>query len=428
LPSRTPKPASGERTHDAFVARQPILDRRQSIAAYELLFRDGAAASGAAIDQPSRATARVAIDTFVTMGTASVLGDRRGFLNADLELLASEALEALPTEQIVLEVLESVPAWAHARCLELRRAGFALALDDYVPGDPRRPMLDAADFVKVDLVLTPGAELPALVRELRDSGAQLVAEKVETRDDFQRCLDLGFDFFQGYYFAKPVTLSARRHDPERTALLEAFRALSEDTEVVELENCFKRHTDLGIHVLRFANSAGMGSRTKIATLQHAIMYLGIVPLRRWVLLMLYGGSDASAGAGPLAELAAVRGRLLELLLDAVDPELASQVSKECAFLAGMLSLADALLERDLGEVIDELRVDPVIREATLERRGTLGLLLRAVECLEQGNFTELAERLREAGMPTEALADAQREAYGWIRNVYRDIGGVAEQD
>ncbi len=416
-----PKHEHDARAPDAFVARQPILDRRQSTAAYELLFRDGANAAGAAIDHPAMATARVAIDTFMTMGTASVLGDRRGFLNADMELLASEALQALPAERIVLEVLEDVPAWARDRCLELRRAGFSLALDDYVPGDARRPMLDAADFVKVDLVLTPRTELPALVQEIKASGARLVAEKVETREEFERCLDLGFDLFQGYYFAKPVTLSARRNAPERTALLETFRALSDESDMPEIENCFKRHPELGIHLLRFANSAGMGSRMKITTLQHAIMYLGIVPLRRWVLLMLYAGTDAGV-AGPLAELAAVRGRLLELLLDAMGVDVAGNVSKECAFLTGMLSLADALLERDLGEVIDELKVDPAIREAALERRGTLGLLLGAIECLEQGNFTELALRLAEAGVPGEVLAEAQRDAYGWIRNVYRDVG------
>jgi EAL and modified HD-GYP domain-containing signal transduction protein len=304
----------------------------------------------------------------------------------------------------------------------LQRAGFRLALDDYVPGDSRDSMLKAADFVKVDLVLTPPDQLESLVGYLRQSGAKLVAEKVETREEFQQCLELGFDLFQGYYFAKPMTLAARRQDPEHAALFQAFRALSADTELGELENCFKRNARLGIQLLRLANSAGVGASQRITTLRHAIMYLGRVQLRRWVLLMLYAGGEAGRGVEALAEIATVRGRLLELLLGSAETKSGDHVAKECAFLAGMLSLADVLLGRDLAEVMTELKIDRVIREAVLERRGPIALLLEIVECLEHGRFHMLAEHLAEAGITTEQLAEAQSEAYTWIRSVYQGTG------
>ena len=408
-------------SREIFVARQPILDGENELFAYELLFRDSATAGLADFPDASRATARVAIDTFLSMGVSAVLGPCRGFLNVDLEMLASEAIEALPADRFVLEILETVPAWAIDRCLELRQKGFELALDDYVPGDPREALLGSADYVKVDLTLTDRAELPDLVRTLRKSRARLLAEKVETRAEFEACRELGFELFQGYFFAKPTTLSGTQLSATRAGLITAFRAVSEDRPLGALEEVFKRETRLGVQLLRIANSAALGSRQKITSFEHAIMYVGRHQLRRWILMMLYAADGDASSVNPVIELAAIRGRLLELLAPLVSTWGPSEaMAKEGAFLAGMLSLGDAILSGSLPEVIAELCVAPEVESAVLDRRGVLGALLSVAEAVEEGRFAELAELLDSLGLSVDQLGHAQREAWGWFRQAGAD--------
>ena len=401
-----------------FVARQPILDRHRNIVAYELLFRDSLEAGFANVADGSSATARVAIDTFLSMGISAVLGPYKGFLNVDLEMLASEAIEALPAERFVLEVLESVPPWALERCIELRQRGFKIALDDFVTGDARTALLQSADYVKVDLPLARSGSLPGLVRDLRAYPVCLLAEKVETNAEFDECMDLGFDLFQGYFFAKPTTLTGSKLELRRGGLLTAFRAISDDKSTGELEEVFKRDVQLGFQLMRIANSAALGSIQRITSFEHAVMYVGRHQLRRWILLMLYASGGDEQKVSPAIELAAVRGRLLELLAPLIATSGAE--IKERAFMAGMLSLADAILGSNLGDIIQELRVEPQVESAILKHRGTLGDLLRVAEAIENGRFAELAEILESLGISAEQLGHAQSEAYAWYRQMGAD--------
>ena len=401
---------------EIFVARQPILDRHRRVVAYELLFRDSANAAVANVEEGSLATARVAIDSILSMGISTLLGPHQGFLNVDLEMLASEAIEALPHERFVLEVLETVPPWALERCDELRARGYQIALDDFVPGDARHELLGSADYVKVDLTLTSRDALPLLVEALQAQGVRLLAEKVETHEEFDECMAMGFELFQGYFFAKPTTFSGKSLDLQRSALLAVFRAVSTDQPTGEIEQAFKRDARLGIQLLRIANSAALGAIGKITSFEHAIMYVGRKQLRRWILLMLYASGSGDLTLSPAIEVAAVRGRLLELLVplvpseSAIDPE-----ARDAAFLAGMLSVGGAILGVDPGAMIDELGVQSIVGAAVLERKGPLGSLLRISEAIEAGRFDDLGERLEAVGLSSIQLKHALSEAYAWYR-------------
>ena len=401
-----------------FVARQPILDRACDIVAYELLFRDSASAGVANIPDASIATARVAIDSILSMGISTLLGPHLGFLNVDLEMLASEAIEALPPERFVLEVLETVPPWALERCVELRERGFRIALDDFVPGDTRRALLRSADYVKVDLTLTDAVALPQLVEALQAQGLRLLAEKVETHAEFEECLGLGFELFQGYFFAKPTTFSGRKLELQRSGLLAAFRAVSAEGPTGELEEVFKRDVRLGVQLLRIANSAALGSIQKITSFEHAIMYVGRKQLRRWILLMLYADAGEEQNVSPAIEVAAVRGRMLELLAPLVTSEDERDLeARDGAFLAGVLSLGAAIMDADPADMIDELGVESAVASAILERQGVLGCLLRISEAIEGGRFDELLGLLDSVGLSRVQLNHAQREAYAWYRQM-----------
>lgn len=405
------------RTDRIFVARQPILDSGSNVIAYELLFRDSDEASVANLPDPSIATARVAIDSVLSMGISTLLGPHLGFINVDLELLASEAIQALPPDRFVLEILETVPPWAIDRCIELREMGFRLALDDYVPGDERRNLLKSADYVKVDLTLTDPDDLPHLASALHAQGTCLLAEKVESHQEFERCAHLGFELFQGYYFAKPATLAGKKTAVAEQGLINAFRALSTNRPVAELEELFKREASLGVQLLRIANSAALGAAQRISSFEHAIMYVGSAQLRRWILLMLYAGGGDTRVAGPAVEVAVIRGRMLELLVPMAAAGKSDEATRECAFLAGMLSLGEAIMKRDRSELVDELGVAAEIASAITDREGLLGDLLRVCEALEKGRFDEVASLLDGLGLVPDHLIHAQREAYSWFREL-----------
>lgn len=202
---------------DVFIGRQPIVDRERRVAAFELLFRASADATCAEIGHPLEASARVIANTFASVGVEAVLGPYAGFINATTAMLLSGMVEALPPSKVVLEILEDVPGTPEILecCRALRRFGFRLALDDFTPTDPRRPLLEVADFVKIDVLDVRGRPLQQLVRALRGWPVCLVAEKVETPAQLARCRELGFELFQGYHLAPPVVLSRQAQDVAR---------------------------------------------------------------------------------------------------------------------------------------------------------------------------------------------------------------------
>ena len=205
-----------------FLARQPILDRKESLCAFELLFRSGSKSAEAGVLDDTHATAQVMVNVFGDMGIANVLGANKGFINLDAEFLYSDTVELLPRNQVVLELLETIVIddAVIARCRELKAMGFSLALDDVLElGDDIKPLLDVVDVIKLDLTQIAPARLPELVKEFRKYPVKLLAEKVEDREQAKSCMEMGFDLFQGYYFARPEMLSGKRADASKMVLL-----------------------------------------------------------------------------------------------------------------------------------------------------------------------------------------------------------------
>jgi EAL and modified HD-GYP domain-containing signal transduction protein len=399
-----------------FIGRQPILDRHQRIAAYELLFRQSAEAKTAVFDDQLTAASRVIVNTFATIGVGPVLGRMDGFVNVTQELFHGESVEALPSDRVVIELLENIAPDDRvvARCRELRQRGYKLALDDYVFDDPRAPLVELVDYVKVDVLAVPDVRLPRLVARLQRHGLRLLAEKVEDTDMFERCRDLGFDLFQGFYFARPTIVTGKPVDPARSVVLRLLQQLSADAEVDELSESFKQNADLGLNLLRLVNSAAMARKHKIATVNEAVAYLGRRQLRRWLTLLLFAGTDG-LGGGALLATAAVRGRLMELLVQArgeADREL-----QDRAFLVGMLSLVDALLGVPKEVLLADLNLEESIQDAIVEGKGVLGSLLEVVAKVEVLEVGGLAELLAREGISVETLRQAQLEAYAWMESL-----------
>ena len=402
-----------------FFARQPILDRKQSLCAFELLFRSGNNTAGANVADDTLATAQVMVNVFGEMGIAEVLGAHKGFINLDTEFLYSDTVELLPRQQVVLELLETIVVddAVIARCRELKAMGFSLALDDVLEfGDEIKQLLGVVDVVKLDLTQIDPARLPALVKKFRQYPVKLLAEKVEDREQARRCMEMGFDMFQGYYFARPEMLSGKRADSSKKALLNILTLMLSDAENEKIVNAFKERPILAYNLLRMVNSAGSNLATKISSLSHGLMVLGRRTLQRWVQLLLYATGKGGGVANPLMQLAATRAKLMELVAQQARPRDCDYIDR--AFMVGMLSLLDVLMEEPLLEILAHMNLHEDIETALLKRNGDLGELLALCWELESGDAVAVQERLRaRPGLTVDALNGAQLEAMGWANNI-----------
>ena len=294
-----------------FLGRQPILDREQRLVAYELLFRNGSR-NFAEVTDGVQATATVIANAFTELGVEAALGSHRGFINVDEQFLFSDMLELLPRHAVVLEILETVPPTEAVieRCKALKAAGFTLALDDVIQLEPEfAELLSLVEIVKVDIQPLSRVQLMQLVMKLKPMGKQLLAEKVDSREQMEQCLKLGFTLFQGYYFAKPTIIAGKKLDHSQLSLMKLMGLLLGDAATAELEAALKPEPGLTISLLRMTNSVGAGCTEKITSLGHAITVLGRRQLQRWLQLLVFAGGKPSGTSNPLLLLAATRGRL-----------------------------------------------------------------------------------------------------------------------
>jgi len=406
-----------------FLGRQPILDRNQEIVGYELLFR-AADVDRAVFESYSHASASVITHALASFGMHEVLGGKFGFINVHLGLLLSEMLELLPVGQTVLELLEMIQLDHQVvdRCRELKEMGFLLALDDHEFGSCTSDIYHVIDIVKIDILLTGLDALPEIARQLRRFPVKLLAEKVETVEQFQICYDLGFEFFQGYFFARPVVLNRKKIDVSGLAMLKLLQQLTTDVPISQIEQTFKENPGLSYNLLRLVNSVSMGMREKIKTLRHAIIMLGINQLRRWIQLSLFAGHDSRSINHPLLELAAVRGRLMEILLKHQTGKAIGDEQAETAFMVGILSLLDVLFETPMSEIISNLNLNDDVSAALLARDGQLGRMLTLTEKLEVTDFDAVKLLLAECGVSLDQLLEAQLEAFNWRSSVMHQEG------
>jgi EAL and modified HD-GYP domain-containing signal transduction protein len=402
-----------------YLGRQPIVTRGGALEAYELLFRAGVA-NHALIGNDAQATARVVVNAMCSIGVAATLGAHRGFVNVCREMLFDDVIMLLPPERFVLEVLETVRI--DARLIEridaLRRAGFRVALDDICDvSDELVALLPHVDIVKVDFLHADRERLPLLAQALRAQGKTLIAEKIETREEYALAYELGFDLFQGYFFARPQVLSARRGDPSRRSLLNMLALVASDAPLNELEHELKRSPDVVMQLLRLVNSSAYGLGRRIASVREAILAAGTRQIARWAQLLLYASSgDLPWRSDPLAQLAGARSRFMELAASRVRPD--DERFNDAAFMTGVFSLVHVLLgEATPGEALMQIGLVPEIGDAIVHRAGLLGAMLTMAEAAETGGQdVDVSHSHPElAALTPTVVAEINLEAAVWAR-------------
>jgi EAL and modified HD-GYP domain-containing signal transduction protein len=293
----------------------------------------------------------------------------------------SDSVNILPKERVVLELLETIEVTPELveRCRFLKEEGFCLALDDHEYDPIYHELYEIVDIIKVDLFISPVETLGKMIEHFKPYGIKLLAEKVETREEYLLCRDLGFELFQGYYFAKPSIIEKRRIDESGATMLKLMKLLMQDADVETIEQAFRSNPGLTYKLLLLVNSVSLGLRDKVSNVRHAISLLGRQQIKRWVQLVLFASDDTRGPDNPLVEMAAVRGALMEHLA-AILPEIKhDRDAPDNAFMTGILSLLDSIYSISMDEVLATLNLSQEIRDALTSRQGLYGNLLEVVE-------------------------------------------------
>jgi len=330
-------------TTTAFIGRQPVLNRNQQLIGYELLFRPDAQAETAGNPAALQADTQVLVNTLNNIGTNWLVGNKLAFINVGIDMLTSDFLELLPSRRIILEIAPDIAPTSElqSRIRHLCSQGFSLALDHFSFESPSFAFLEQASYVKLDMQQVDPHKFQAVATRLGFFPVSRIAINVETHEQFQLCRDLGLDGYQGYFFSKPETLSAKVVHQNFANTLQLLNLLRQDADISELERILKSDVALSFKLLHYVNSAAAGLNTTITSFSHAVTVLGYKKLYRWLTLLLVTASEGIDVPPALQKTVVTRGRLMELI-----GRNQGLPAEECdnLFIVGMFSLLDVLFD------------------------------------------------------------------------------------
>ena len=398
---------------DIFIGRQPIFDQNMNVFAYELLFRNDGKSSDARVIDGDSATSQVLMNCFVDIGLENLVGSNKAFINLTKTFLSNPDLILLaPADQLVLEVLEDIePTDEIINALTLlKKRGFTIALDDFIYDSKFDPFIVISDIIKIDITALNNEEIIKHVKKLKSYNLKLLAEKVETYEEFEFLKELNFDYFQGYFFSKPKVITAKSISPNQLAVLNLVARVNDpEVEVDELSKIISTDVSLSHKVLKFINSPVSGLRTKVDSIQQAVVLLGLSTIKNWVTIMaLAAGSTKPVELGTTA---LVRARCCELLGKSM-----GLAKPDSFFTVGLCSSLDAMMDQPLDVLLKELPLSEDSMSALLEQKGIFGEALNCTLSMERNDFglvsfgelglTELSDIYLQAIHWTDGLSDS----------------------
>ena len=388
------------------VGRQPIFDAKLGVHGYELLYRG----PGSPRPHGDVMTADVLVHAGLDIGLDGLVGNKPAFVNATRSFLVGQHEVPFTPRQAVIEVLEDIPRDAEmlAGCRRLVHKGYTLALDDYVWGNDEDPLLELVSIVKLDLLTLTPAQLEAAVKRYSALGVQLVAEKVETREQMGACQELGFDLFQGYLLSRPELMEGQALSPSRVTCLRVLQKLCDPTTSFgEVERIVQTDAALSYRFLRAAGAgAARGLFRRLSSVRDAVVLLGERRLRAWVVLMLLAG--AHEGADEQFSIAMTRARMAEMMSLVLAPNLT-----DSAFTVGLVSALDLLLQAPLPTIVEGLSLTTQLEDALLSHSGVLGEVLSDVLALEVGG----EELGLHSGLGLSDVEQCYLQALAWATEV-----------
>lgn len=390
-----------------FLGRQPIFDRVRNVIGYELLYRDGTSNAANFVD-PDDATRQVASNALVEMGIDKLTSGSLAFINVTRSFLMDGLYRALPAHRVVLELLENenVDDVLLNKLVDMQREGYRIALDDFSLSSMHDGLIEQSAIVKVDLPLCPPRELSNLVDRIKARGSLLLAEKVETPEEYAICHALGFDLFQGYFFTRPQVVSSHRITSNRLAVLQLLVELSNpSSDIDHLGEIISQDLGLTYRTLRLANSGFFSLPKPVQNIREALVLLGLNAVNNLAVLIAFTTIDNKPHE--LTTVALIRAKMAEQLALQLD------LDRQTAFTVGMLSLLDGLLDAPMATIVEQLPLSPEVRSALVHRQGELGKLLDAIINYEQGK-PEFADTL---DIPAELTARAYVQSVLWAEDL-----------
>lgn len=401
---------------DIYIGRQPIYDRDLNVVAYELLYRSSDSCNQAENSDGEMMTTQVLINAFMEIGFDNLVGEKKAFINMPRGFLLGEYTLSLPNDRVILEVLEDIVIDDEVifSVQNLANQGYKIALDDFVYHKSLKPLIDIANIIKIDLTKLSFYEIEKHVAILKkDYDVKLLAEKVETKKDFDFCKQLDFEYYQGYFFSRPQIIKATKMPTNRLAVLRLIAEINEpEITYKKLEISISKDVLLSYKLLRVINSAANFSSQKIESMNHALTILGLKNIRNWVTMIVLAGVNEKSNE--LMKCAMIRAKMCELLAKLVNARYV-----DTYFTVGLFSNLDALMDQPLVDLLTPLPLTIEIKQALLDQSGNMGKILACAIAYEKGDWSNV---VIDDVDPTQ-IKQAYFDALYWSREVDRELTG-----
>lgn len=398
---------------DILIGRQPIFGQKKDVIGYELLYRSVTSPQGGVILDGDLATTRVILNTFSEIGLDNLVYGHKAFINATRNFLIGHYPIPFAPEHVVLEVLEDIPIDNQLieSLKELSHQGYLIALDDVESIERIYPLLGIANIIKIDLTLVDKNGLGQVVNFLKQYQLQLLAEKVETLEEFEQCRHLGFDYFQGYFLEKPEVFRQRAMDSLRLVIMQFLATIQNpDVNFSKIEEIISKDVSLGYKLLRLVNSAYFSTTVSVTSIRQAISLIGFEQLRSWMTLLLM--TSINDKPHELSIIAMTRAKMSELLAKALHKEPVDRY-----FMMGLLSVLDALMDMPMKKALAFLPLSSNIVEALLYHRGECAQILNTVIAYEQGEW----DTVLKVGLPPDIIQKIYLQSIHWADKILKSI-------
>ncbi len=388
-----------------FIARQPIYDVELSVIGYELLYRDGGVEK-AVFDDADLASCETILNSFMHIGIDNLAGSALVFINLPKEFVINESLTPMFKEQCVLEILENVEPTPDVieGLKRLKQEGYRIALDDFSYRESLIPILELADFVKVDVIENTKDQVKEGLQLLSRYPVKVIAEKVETQEMYTLCKNMGFKYYQGFFFCKPQLITQKHAPANKAVVLNLLNKLQDpELDYSEIESILAQDVTLSYKLLRYINSAMFSLRREVDSIKDAVVLLGLDNIRQWISLILMS-KVVDRKPDQLIVTAMTRGKMCELLAARVKPEIKPQM-----FIVGLFSVLDALMDTPMIDLLDSVILSAPVKLALLDKIGDHGKIYQMVLDYERCNWEELLQH----GLSADQLLECYLESVEW---------------
>ncbi|MEZ8825112.1 EAL domain-containing protein [Vibrio amylolyticus] len=390
----------------SFIARQPIVNRDKNLVGYELLFREGKDNAFPNID-PDLATSKVLTSVYFNSDSYErVLQDKLGFVNFPYNSVVRLIPSLLPKRKIVVEVLETCEPTDELLCAlkELKGLGYKIALDDFMPTPAWRRFLPFVDIIKFDITQVPLDKTANLIKKLSHK-ISFVAERVESREDFLKCKEIGFHYFQGYHFAKPELVQQKAISASQLSILKLCQEVAkEELDIKRLESLFASDVALSFKLFRYVNSSNLS--VEIRSFRQALVYLGADKIRLFVSLIALS-ADKSTEPKPIYLMAIQRAYFCSLIAEHL------KLGRTDAYLVGLFSLLDAMFKVSFETIFASIKISPAVQSAIIEREGVLGNMLSLVIAYEKAEWPLITRLNKELEICPQISSECFTESLNW---------------